>query len=127
MFEFFPENNNQAKSIDLKIAIMTEEMGKHMRLEYTVRTYLIYNTENDRINNHETLVSHGGSFDGENDLKAFDVIRIRRNKREDKIDKIIFKETHKLDHEYLNIRYLDPKEEKKRQEFAKIKETLGGV
>ena len=51
-------------------------MAKHMRLDYTVRTYLVYNNNDDRINNRETLVSFGGSFDGEVCLKTFDVIRI---------------------------------------------------
>ena len=32
-----------------------------------------------------------------------------------------------MDNEYLNIRYLDPMEEKKRQDFEKSKESMNGV
>jgi hypothetical protein len=122
--EYFPENKLQAQSVDLLVDIMTEEMGKHMKLNYTVRIYLTYNNNDDRINNRETLVSFASSFEGEVSLKTFDVIRIRRDKEKDEVS---FNETHKMDKECLNIRYCDPKEEKKRQDFEKRKESMSGI
>lgn len=118
--EYYPENESQAQSLDLLNEIMLEQMAKYMRINYGVRICLIYYGEDKK----ETLVSYGSSFEGERRLKVFDVIRMRLNGKEDKIS---FKETDKMDSEYLNFYYSDPKEEEKKREFDKLKDSMGGV